>query len=412
MANYNGLAQTVIAGHKGAVDRAVALAKERGARKATLLAVSAPFHSPLMRPAREGMAPLLAATDFRDPRVPVVTNVDAAPVTTGDAARDALVRQIDSPVRWVESVLGMEEAFGVETFVEVGPGNVLTGLTERIAKTARTTAVTRPGPAAAAPGGDGRRRELMFKLDGKTALVTGASQGIGEAIARVLARQGARVVLAARNEDKLKALAAEIDEAGGQALPLVLDVTQPETFGERLKSLPEDFAAIDILVNNAGITADNLLARMSLEDWERVLRTNLTGAFALTKEVMRGMMKRRWGRIINVSSVVGLMGNAGQANYAAAKAGLIGFTKSLARELGSRNITVNVVAPGYIADGDDREAARGLARGARRGDRPQAAGHGGRRRRGGALPGQRGGGLRHRPRAERIGWPVHLRSNI
>jgi 3-oxoacyl-[acyl-carrier protein] reductase len=188
----------------------------------------------------------------------------------------------------------------------------------------------------------------MFKLDGKTALVTGASQGIGEAVAKLLAQQGARVVLAARNEEKLKALAAHIDTGGGCARPLALDVTRPETFGEALKSLPEDFAAIDILVNNAGVTADNLLARMSLDDWERVLRTNLTGAFALTKEVVRGMMKRRWGRIISVSSVVGMMGNAGQANYAASKAGLIGFSKSLARELGSRSITVNVVAPGLI----------------------------------------------------------------
>jgi len=188
----------------------------------------------------------------------------------------------------------------------------------------------------------------MLRLDGKTALVTGASQGIGEAIARLLGRQGARVVLAARNEEKLKRLATEIDAGGGCARPLVLDVTQPETFGERLKSLPEDYAAVDVLVNNAGITADNLLARMSLDDWERVLRTNLTGAFALTKEVVRGMIKRRWGRVISVSSVVGMMGNAGQANYAAAKAGLIGFSKSLARELGSRSVTVNVVAPGYI----------------------------------------------------------------
>ena len=188
----------------------------------------------------------------------------------------------------------------------------------------------------------------MFRLDNRTALVTGASQGIGEAIARRLAEQGARVVLAARSEDKLKDLAARIDEAGGSSIPLALDVSQPETFAERLKSLPEDFAAVDILVNNAGITADNLLARMSLEDWERVLRTNLTGAYALTREMLRGMMKRRWGRIINITSVVGLMGNAGQANYAAAKAGLIGLTKSLARELGSRSITVNAVAPGYI----------------------------------------------------------------
>lgn len=188
----------------------------------------------------------------------------------------------------------------------------------------------------------------MFRLDGKTALVTGASQGIGEAVARRLAGQGARVVLAARSEDKLKDLAAQIDAGGGCARPLQLDVSRPETFAERLKQLPEDFANVDILVNNAGITADNLLARLTLDDWNRVIQTNLTGAYALTKELLRGMMKRRWGRVINVSSVVGLMGNPGQANYSAAKAGLIGLTKSLARELGSRSITVNAVAPGYI----------------------------------------------------------------
>ena len=188
----------------------------------------------------------------------------------------------------------------------------------------------------------------MFRLDGRTALVTGASQGIGEAVARRLAGQGARVVLAARNEEKLRGVAGEIEAAGGTALPFALDVADPAAAAERLKALPDEFAAVDVLVNNAGITADNLLARMSLEDWERVLRTNLTGAFVLTKELLRGMMRRRWGRIVSVSSVVGLMGNAGQANYAASKAGLIGFSKSLARELGSRNITVNVVAPGYV----------------------------------------------------------------
>jgi [acyl-carrier-protein] S-malonyltransferase len=144
VANYNGPAQTVLAGHKAAVDRAVVLAKARGAKKATLLAVSAPFHSPLMRPARDGMAPLLAATRFRDPRVPVMTNADAAPVTTGEAARDALIRQIDSPVRWAESVLAMEETFGVEAFVEVGPGNILSGMNRRIVRAARTTGISDP----------------------------------------------------------------------------------------------------------------------------------------------------------------------------------------------------------------------------------------------------------------------------
>ena len=145
VANLNGPAQTVIAGHKGAIDRAVALAKERGAKKATVLAVSAPFHSPLMRPAREGMTGPLRETRFSDPAVPVVTNVDAAPAVSGDAVREALIRQIDSPVRWVESVLWMEESLGVEVFLEVGPGNVLSGMTRRIARAARATGISEPG---------------------------------------------------------------------------------------------------------------------------------------------------------------------------------------------------------------------------------------------------------------------------
>ena len=188
----------------------------------------------------------------------------------------------------------------------------------------------------------------MFRLDGKTALVTGASQGIGETVARRLAERGAQVILAARGVDKLDRVREEISGVGGVACCLPLDLSKPEEIGARLKDLPAEFESIDILVNNAGITGDNLLARMSLEQWRLVLDTNLTGTFAVTKELVRGMMRRRWGRIITVSSVVGLMGNAGQANYAAAKAGLVGFAKSLARELASRNITSNVVAPGFI----------------------------------------------------------------
>ncbi len=199
------------------------------------------------------------------------------------------------------------------------------------------------------PESDSQPTPGPFRLDGRTALVTGASQGIGEAIARRLAESGARLVLAARSADKLEALAGELRAAGAEAMPLPLDLASPETVEERLASLPEPFAAVDVLINNAGITQDKLLARMDLETWQRVLSINLTGAFAVTRAVCRGMMRRRWGRIISVSSVVGLMGNVGQANYAAAKAGLIGFSKSLARELASRGITVNVIAPGYIA---------------------------------------------------------------
>ena len=188
----------------------------------------------------------------------------------------------------------------------------------------------------------------MFRLDGKTALVTGASQGIGRAVALRLAGQGARLVLAARSADKLETLAEEIRESGGEAHALRLDLAAPEGVAEAIAGLPEEFSAVDVLVNNAGITRDALFARMKLEQWEEVLRTNLTGAYAVTHELVRGMMRRRGGRIIFVSSVVGLMGNAGQANYAASKAGLVGFAKSLARELGGRQITVNVVAPGFV----------------------------------------------------------------
>jgi 3-oxoacyl-[acyl-carrier protein] reductase len=188
----------------------------------------------------------------------------------------------------------------------------------------------------------------MFRLDGKTALVTGASQGIGRVVAERLAEQGARVVLAARSLDKLEVVAAAIRDSGGQAQTLALDVSLPATVPEQIKTLPAEWAEIDILVNNAGITRDGLFARMSLEQWQEVIQTNLTGSFVVTRELLRGMMRKRYGRIIFVSSVVGLMGNAGQANYCAAKAGLIGLAKSLAREIGSRNITVNVVAPGYV----------------------------------------------------------------
>ncbi len=188
----------------------------------------------------------------------------------------------------------------------------------------------------------------VFDLTGRTALITGASRGIGRAAALLLARQGARVVLAARNEELLEEVAGAVRAGGGEAHAMALDLGHHESIPAAVRGLPSEFAAVDILVNNAGITADNLLARMTLEQWQRVLDVNLTGAFVLTKALVRGMMRRRHGRVVSVSSVAGVVGNAGQANYAASKAGLIGFSKSLARELLSRGITVNVVAPGFI----------------------------------------------------------------
>jgi 3-oxoacyl-[acyl-carrier protein] reductase len=188
----------------------------------------------------------------------------------------------------------------------------------------------------------------MASLEGKTALVTGASQGIGRACALQLARAGARVALAARNESKLNEVAAEIAAAGGTAQTFVLDVGSEDSIKQTAKAAIAHFGAVDILVNNAGITRDTLLLRMKRRDWDDVLNTNLTGVFLLTQALVSPMLKARWGRIINITSVVGQMGQAGQANYAASKAGLIGFTKSLAREFASRGITSNAVAPGYI----------------------------------------------------------------
>ncbi len=188
----------------------------------------------------------------------------------------------------------------------------------------------------------------MIGLQGKSALVTGASQGIGRACALLLATQGVRIAVAARNQAKLDAVVEEITSAGGTAEAFVLDVASDESIKQTAKAVIAKFGSVDILINNAGITKDGLLLRMRRPEWEDVMNTNLTGAFLMSQAVISSMMKSRWGRIINISSVVAQSGQAGQANYAASKAGLIGFTKSLAREIASRSITVNAVAPGLI----------------------------------------------------------------
>ena len=191
----------------------------------------------------------------------------------------------------------------------------------------------------------------MFKLDGKIALVTGASQGIGEIIAKELARQGAKVVCASLpfTEEDLKRVVSEIQAAGGQADYVLLNMAEGETVKAAVDEVVKRHGALHILVNNAGITKDKLLIQMKEEEWDAVLNINLKGAFLATQAVAKPMMKQRWGRIINIASVVGQMGNAGQSNYVASKAGLIGLTKTVAREFASRAITCNAVAPGYIA---------------------------------------------------------------
>ena len=188
---------------------------------------------------------------------------------------------------------------------------------------------------------------MKIDLTGKTALVTGASRGIGASIALRLAETGAHVLCAARSADAVNEVAKNIVDNGGLAIGVEHDITAADV-RERIKALIEQ-QPIDILVNNAGITADDLFIRMKPEAWTSVLRTNLDSAFHITQEVVKKMIRARWGRVINISSIVGLMGNVGQANYAASKAALIGFTKALALEIGSRSVTVNAIAPGFIS---------------------------------------------------------------
>ena len=188
----------------------------------------------------------------------------------------------------------------------------------------------------------------MFSLKDKVALVTGASQGIGRATALALAEAGAKVAIAARNTEKLATLVAEIEAAGGEALAVPMDVADAAQVKTGFQQLLAKFGKLDILVNNAAITRDTLALRMKLEDWDAVLRTNLTGAHLCIQQALGAMLKQRAGRIINISSVVAETGNAGQANYVASKAGLIGLTRAIAVEVASRNITVNAVAPGFI----------------------------------------------------------------
>jgi 3-oxoacyl-[acyl-carrier protein] reductase len=185
-------------------------------------------------------------------------------------------------------------------------------------------------------------------MNNRIAFVSGASRGIGRACALALASAGARVVLAARSTDKLETVAQEVRERGGEAFVISLDLASQESIQQAFARTAKEFGPITILVNNAGVTKDGLALRMKKADWDLVLDTNLSGAFLSIQQVLQGMMRERWGRIINITSVVGETGNVGQANYVASKAGLIGLTKAVAQEMGSRNITVNAVAPGFI----------------------------------------------------------------
>ncbi len=190
---------------------------------------------------------------------------------------------------------------------------------------------------------------LCIDLRGKKALITGSTRGIGRSIGEFLAKAGAQVVITGRDPSRAQEIAKEISEKFQvQTLGVAMDMANQESIKEAYSKIEKECGGVDILINNAGITKDKLFLRMSLEDWEEVIRVNLTGTFLITSLCVKGMLKARWGRIINISSVVGFMGNVGQVNYSSTKSALIGFTKSLAKELASRNITVNAIAPGFI----------------------------------------------------------------
>ena len=338
IANYNCPGQLVLGGEKAAVEAAAALAKEKGARRCLPLKVSGPFHTPLMAPAGDALAERFRTVEFREPQIPVIFNCLGAERPDGAAIPELLVRQVQSSVYMEDSLRRMAAM-------------ELDALVERLCEENRPgAACVRRGDRGGAGTADGDpQRSIAMNFSEKTAVVTGGSRGLGRAICLELARGGANVMLCyAGNEAAANETAAACESLGAKAVAIRCDVSKEDEVKALMDAALKTFGRIDILVNNAGITRDGLLMMMKPEDFDAVIAANLRGAFLCMKAVARQMVKQRYGRIVNLSSVVGLRGNAGQVNYAASKAGVIGMTKSLAKELAGRNITVNAVAPGFI----------------------------------------------------------------
>ena len=341
-ANDNGAGQIVVSGHRGAVERAVASPPSKGVRRAMLLPVSAPFHCALMAPAADAMAEALENTPPRAPIVPLIANVSAAKATDPAEIRDLLVRQVTAMVRWRECVNAMVE-LGVDSFVELGAGKVLSGLIRRIAPDAATA-------VGGHAGGNRSRAEEPAECpcSGWTARRRWSPAPRAASARRSRARCMPRAPswrCPARGATRSTRWPRNWASGPSSARPTCATPTEPDALVEAAEQAAGPLA---ILVNNAGMTRDMLALRMSDADWQAVLDVDLSAPFRLARAALRGMLRRRAGRIINISSIVGATGNAGQANYAAAKAGLVGMTKALAQEVASRGITVNAVAPGFV----------------------------------------------------------------
>ena len=346
-ANFNCPGQIVVAGTPAAVECAEAAWAEAG-KRSSRLATSGAFHSPLMADAAAGLDAYLEDVAFSEARIPLVCNVDAAPLAAADA-RDHLVRHLTSPVRFQQSVEALA-ASGADTFVEAGFGGVLAPAC-RIARASTISWPPRPQPIP--NRSDETPMTNVTETPRRSAVVTGSSRGIGRAVAEELARAGFDVCVNCSSERGLSGVQQLADqlaaEHGVRAIAVAANVADAAEAEALVAAAHESFGRVDVLVNNAGITRDGLIARMKEEDFDAVIDVNLKGTFNCCKAAAQRMMKQRYGRIVNLSSVVGVAGNAGQANYAASKAGVIGLTKSLARELAARNVTANAVAPGFIA---------------------------------------------------------------
>ena len=300
------------------------------------LSVSAPFHCELMKTATELMRNELAKIVFKDFQTSLISNVTAQEIDDNLLIRDLLVRQIESRVRWRESINYMIKN-GVNNFIEIGPGKVLSGLVKRIDKKVKVSAINNEEDI-------NKIKNLMIDFKNKKILITGATGGIGYSLVDKFNLLGGSILATGTNEDKLN----DLKKKYSKIKTIKFDISKHDEIENMIDKATSELDGLDILINNAGITSDNLSLRMKKDEWEKVININLSSTFYFCKFAIKKMLKNKYGRIINITSIVGHTGNLGQSNYSASKAGIIGMSKSLAIEYAKKNITINCVSPGFI----------------------------------------------------------------